>query len=49
MNEAGWYAYKEGYFKLIFAIYDGRVVMITLMSTLGTPKVQRTIARAGSG
>ena len=48
-NEAGWYAYREGHFKLIFALYDERVVMITLMSTLGTPKVQRTIARCGSG
>ena len=49
VNDAGWYAYEEGNFRLIFALYDGRVVMITLMSTLGTPKVQRTIARCGSG
>lgn len=49
VNDAGWYAYEEGNFRLIFALYDGRVVMITLMSTLGTPKVQRTIARAGRG
>jgi|GEM_PF-3344249 len=49
VNEAGWYAYEEGNFRLIFALYDGRVVMITLMSTLGTPKVQRTIARCGRG
>jgi len=49
LNEAGWYAYEEGNFRLIFALYEDRVVMITLMSTLGTPKVQRTIARAGSG
>jgi len=49
VNEAGWYAYEEGYFRLIFALYEDRVVMITLMSTLGTPKVQRTIARAGRG
>ena len=49
VNDAGWYAYEEGNFRLIFALHDGRVVMITLMSTLGTPKVQRTIARCGSG
>ncbi len=49
VNEAGWYAYEEGNFRLIFALFDERVVMITLMSTLGTPKVQRTIARCGSG
>ena len=49
INAAGWYAYEEGNFRLIFALYDGRVVMITLMSTLGTPRVQRTIARCGSG
>ena len=49
VNDAGWYAYEEGNFRLIFALYDGRVVMITLMSTLGTPQVQRTIARSSRG
>jgi hypothetical protein len=48
-NEAGWYAYEEGYFRLVFAFANDRVVMVILMSTVSMRKVQQAIGRAGGG
>lgn len=48
-NEAGWYAYEEGYFRLIFAFADDCVVMAILMSTVSMRQVQQAISRAGGG
>jgi hypothetical protein len=45
----GWPVYQEGNFSLFFALAKDRVVMITLMSTLGSPEVVRTIGSVGGG
>lgn len=45
----GWPVYQEGNFALFFALANDRVIMITLMSTLGTPQVVRTIGSVGGG
>ena len=48
-TKSGWPVYQDGNFAMVFALEKDRVIMITLMSTLGSPEVVRTIGSVGGG